>query len=62
MEPVSDVGLMESRFSRLEIVLLSVEDRCMVCTEHTRHRNYFGRTRWDSYVTPQVFALHFSII
>jgi hypothetical protein len=35
MEPVSDVGLMESRFNRLEIVLLSVEDRCMVCTEYT---------------------------
>jgi hypothetical protein len=36
----------------LEIMLVSVQDRCMVCTDtYHRHRNHFGRTRWDSKVT-----------
>ena len=31
----------------LEIVLVSVQDRCMVCTLwYHRLRNCFGRTRW----------------
>jgi hypothetical protein len=34
MELVSDVGRVESRFSAFETVLLSVQDRCTVCTEH----------------------------
>ena len=37
---------------RLEIVLVSVQDRCMVCTLwYHRLRNYFGRTQWYSWVT-----------
>jgi hypothetical protein len=90
----SDVGLMELRSVRLEIVLILAQDRCAVCPERTigsqivwdapdglvsdigrvefrfspfgdsvsvsarevhglhrtyhRHRNHFGRTRWDS--------------
>jgi hypothetical protein len=35
MELVSDVGHVESRSSHLETVLALVQDRCMVCTEHT---------------------------
>jgi hypothetical protein len=43
VELLGDVGHGESRFGpfgdgasvRLEIVLVSVQDRCMVCTKHT---------------------------
>jgi hypothetical protein len=35
---------------RLETVLVSVQDKCTVCTIW-RHRNRFGRTRWNSLVT-----------
>ena len=33
MELLGDVGLMESCTDRLEIVLVSVEDRCTVCAK-----------------------------
>jgi hypothetical protein len=33
--PDRDVGDMVSHFDRLETVLVSVQDRCMVCTKHT---------------------------
>ena len=35
MELQGDVGLVESLFSHLEIVLVSVVDRCMVSTRRT---------------------------
>ena len=35
MELHGDVGYLESRFFRLETVLVSVQDRCMVRTRHT---------------------------
>jgi hypothetical protein len=35
MELVSDVGHVECRFIPYKIVLVSVQDRCTVCTEHT---------------------------
>ena len=35
MELLGDVGQMESRSVRLEIVLLLVQDRCTVCAKHT---------------------------
>ena len=35
MELLGDVGHVESHFFRLEIVLMSVQDRCMVCAKHT---------------------------
>ena len=35
MELVGDVGHVESHFFRLETVLVSVEDRCMVCGRRT---------------------------
>jgi hypothetical protein len=35
MELLSDVGRVESRFSPFGDMLVSVQDRCMVCTEHT---------------------------
>jgi hypothetical protein len=35
MELVSDVGHVESRFSPFGDMLVSVQDRCTVCTEHT---------------------------
>ena len=34
----------------LETVLVSVQERCMVCARH-RLRNHFGRTRWYHKVT-----------
>jgi hypothetical protein len=33
---------------RLEIVLVSVQDRCMVCAKCTIGSNRFGRPRWYS--------------
>ena len=35
MELLGDVGHVESRFGRLETVLVSVQDRCTVCVERT---------------------------
>jgi hypothetical protein len=35
MELLGHVGHVESHFDRLEIVLVSVHDRCMVCTKRT---------------------------
>jgi hypothetical protein len=32
---LGDVGQVELVLVRLEIVLISVQDRCMVCAEHT---------------------------
>jgi hypothetical protein len=35
----------------LEVVLILMQDRCMVCAKRTiRLRNCFGRTRWNSKV------------
>ena len=39
MELLGDVGHVESRSVRLEMVLVLVQDRI---------RNHFGRTRWNS--------------
>ena len=37
---------------RLETVLVSVQDRCMVCAKRTiGSKNHFRRTRWYSLVT-----------
>jgi hypothetical protein len=35
MELLGDVGHVESRSVCLETLLVSVEDRCTVCTKHT---------------------------
>ena len=35
MELLGDVGQVESRSVRLEMVLELVQDRCTVCAEHT---------------------------
>ena len=35
MELLVDMGHVESRSVRLEIVLVLVQDRCTVCTKHT---------------------------
>ena len=35
----------------LEIVLISKQDRCTVCTKHTSLRNHFGHILWYSSVT-----------
>jgi hypothetical protein len=35
MELVSDMGRVESHYSRLDTVFILVQDRCTVCTEHT---------------------------
>ena len=35
MELLGDVGHVESRLVRLEMVLVLVQDRCMVCAERT---------------------------
>jgi hypothetical protein len=35
MELLSDVGHVESYFGPLEIVLVLVQDSCMVCAKHT---------------------------
>ena len=36
MELLGDVGLVESRSVHLEMVLVLVQHRCMVCAERTR--------------------------
>ena len=35
MELLGDTGRVESRFGSLEMVLVSVQDRCMVCAKRT---------------------------
>ena len=35
IELLGDVGHVESRSVRLEMVLVLVQDRCMVCAKHT---------------------------
>ena len=35
MELLGDMGHVESHFFPLEIVLVSVQDRCMFCARHT---------------------------
>ena len=35
MEILDDVGHVKSRLVRLEMVLVLVQDRCMVCAKHT---------------------------
>jgi hypothetical protein len=35
MELLGDVGHVETRFGLLETTLVSVQDRCTVCTKHT---------------------------
>ena len=35
MELLGDMGQMESSFGHLETVLVSVQDRCMVCANRT---------------------------
>ena len=46
MELLGDVGHVESRPVRMEMVLVLVQDRCTVCAIYR-----LGRTRWYSYVT-----------
>jgi hypothetical protein len=36
---------------RMETVLVSVQNRCTVCTKLTRLGNHFGQNRWYSKVT-----------
>ena len=49
MELLGYVGHVESHFGCLETVLVSVQDRSMVCAKHTIGlENCFGRTRWYS--------------
>ena len=51
MELLGDVGHVESRSVRLEMVLVLMEDRCTVCAKRTighRLRYRLGRTRWYS--------------
>jgi hypothetical protein len=52
MELVTDVGHVESHFS-LFGDSVSVSARYVHALHRTyhRHRNHFGRTRWDTYVT-----------
>jgi hypothetical protein len=35
MKLLGDVGPMESRFGYLEMVLMTVQDRCLVCAKRT---------------------------
>ena len=42
MELLGDVGNVESRSVRLEMVLVLVQDRCIVCTKRLIYR--LGRT------------------
>ena len=35
MELLGDIGQVESRSVRLEMVFVLVQERCMVCAEHT---------------------------
>ena len=52
MELLGDVGHGESISVRLEMVLVLVQDRCMVCAKHTiDFKNHFGRTQQYHKVT-----------
>jgi hypothetical protein len=49
MELVSDVGRVESRFSPFgDSVSVSARQVHGLHRSYHRHRNRFGRTRWDS--------------
>jgi hypothetical protein len=49
MELVSDVGRVESHFYPFgEIVIISARQVHRLHRTYHRHRNCFGRTRWDS--------------
>ena len=49
MELLGDMGLLESRFVHLDIMLVLVQDRCMVYVKRTIVLEIiFGRTRWYS--------------
>jgi hypothetical protein len=49
---VSDMGRAESRFSPFgDSVSVSAREVHGLHRTYHRHRNYFGRTRWDSLVT-----------
>ena len=51
IELLGDMGMWNLVSVHLETVLVSVQDRCMVCTLwYHRLRNCFGRPRWYSYV------------
>jgi hypothetical protein len=52
MELIIDVGRVESRFSPLgDSVNVNAREVHGLHRTYHRHRNHFGRTRWDSYVT-----------
>jgi hypothetical protein len=52
MELVSDVGRVESRFSPFgDSVSVSARSEHGLHRTYNRHRNHFGRSRSDSYVT-----------
>jgi hypothetical protein len=49
MELPGDVGHIESHFGLLEIVLVLVQDRSIVCARRPiASENLFARTRWYS--------------
>ena len=50
MELLGDVGHVESRPVRMEMVLVLVQDRIMVCTKRTIGSLTYrlGRTQWNS--------------
>jgi hypothetical protein len=56
---LGDVGRVKFYFSPLEIVLVSVQDRCTVCAKmYHRLRNRFGCTRWYVKAIVQPNELH----
>ena len=60
MELLGDVGHVESCSVRLEMVLVLVQDRCMVCGIY-----HLGRTRWYSSVTKlnwKLVLVHLEIV
>ena len=51
MELLGDVSHVESRFVRLDTMLVLVQDRCMVYVKRTIVLEIiFGRTRWYAWV------------
>ena len=52
MELLGDVGRWNLVLVHLETALVSVQDRCTVCTKHAiGSENHFGRTQWYTYMT-----------
>jgi hypothetical protein len=52
MDLLSDIGMWNLVSIHLEILLVSKQDRCTVCVNHTiRSDIIVGRTQWISYVT-----------